>query len=59
MAVWLGSDNIGNFVSSDGYTLQDSNSMPLMALPLSSKKKIILGNITYRVNIILPAKESE
>ena len=59
MAVYLGVSNNGTFVSSDGYTLQDSDGLSLMALPATTKLKVILNGIVYRVNINLPTKESE
>lgn len=59
MALYLGIANNGNFVSSDGYTLQDSNSLSLTALPMIVKRKIVINNIVYRVNVKLPEKESE
>jgi hypothetical protein len=40
MAVYLGISNNGTFVSSDGYTLQDSDGLSLTALPATSKLKI-------------------
>jgi hypothetical protein len=59
MALYLGIANNGTFVSSDGYALQDSNSLSLTALPATSKLKIILNGVAYRVNVKLPEKESE
>lgn len=59
MAVYLGLSNNGTFVSSDGYALQDSNGLFLTALPSTSKLKIILNGVAYRLNIELPVKESE
>jgi hypothetical protein len=59
MAVYLGVSNNGTFVSSDGYTLQDSNSVSLSASPAINKLKFVLNGIVYRVNINLPKKESE
>ena len=58
MALYLGVSNNGSFVSSDGYTLQDSNGVSLSAVPATSKLKIILNGVTYRLNVKLPAKES-
>lgn len=59
MALYLGVINNGIFMSSDSYTLQDSNGLSLIALPETRKLKINLNGATYRVNIKLPAKESE
>lgn len=59
MALYLGVANNGNFVSSDGYTLQDSDSLSLTALPMIVKRKIIINNVVYRLNVNLPKKESE
>lgn len=59
MAVYLGVSNNGTFVSSDGYTLQDSDGLSLTALSATNKLKVILNGIVYRVNINLPKKESE
>lgn len=59
MALYLGVTNNGTFVSSDGYTLQDSNGLYLVALPETSKLKIILNGVSYRLNVKLPEKESE
>lgn len=59
MGVYLGIDNDGSFVSSDGYILQGFNNLSLTALPSSTKQKIILGNVVYRLNINLLTKESE
>jgi hypothetical protein len=59
MALYLGIANNGNFVSSDGYTLQDANSLYLYALPATTKLKIMLNGVAYRFNIELPVKESE
>ena len=59
MALYLGIVNNGTFVSSEGYTLLDSNSLYLTAIPATNKHKIILNDIAYRLNIKLPAKESE
>lgn len=59
MAVYLGISNDGTFVSSDGYTLQDSNDLSLTALSSVHKYKIILNNVVYRVNVNLNTKESE
>ena len=59
MALYLGITNNGSFVSSDGYSLQDSNGMSLMALPYTNKLKIMLNGVAYRLNVKLPEKESE
>ena len=59
MALYLGVINNGIFMSSDGYSLQDTNGLSLMAIPKTRKLKINLNDITYRVNVKLPAKESE
>lgn len=59
MALYLGVANNGTIISSDGYSLQDSNSLSLTALPATSKLKIVLNGIVYRININLQTKESE
>ena len=59
MALYLGIDNNGTFVSSDGYTLQDSSGLSVSALSSVSKYKIILDNIVYRVNVNLNTKEDK
>ena len=59
MALYLGVSNNGTFVSSDGYTLQDSSGLSLSALPAESKWKIILNGVTYHSNVNLKTKESE
>jgi hypothetical protein len=59
MALYLGIKNSGAFITADGYALQDSNGLYLSALPSTSKQKIILGNIMYRVNTKILTKESE
>ena len=59
MAVYLGISNNGQFISSDGYALHDSDSVYLTALPLTTKFKITLNGVAYRVNVKLPVKESE
>lgn len=59
MALYLGVINNGTFVSSDGYALQDSNGISLIALPETSKLKIMLNGVVYRLNVKLPEKESE
>lgn len=58
MALYLGIDNDGTFVSSEGYVLQDSNGLTLTALPVVNKRKIIIDNVVYRLNINMTAKES-
>jgi hypothetical protein len=58
MALHLGIGNDGTFVSSDGYTLLDSNDLSLMAISSAYKYKIILNNVVYRVNVNLK-KEGE
>ena len=59
MAIYLGISNNGSFVSLDDYALQDVNNLYLYAQPESSKWKIMLNNVLYRVNIDLDTKESE
>lgn len=59
MALYLGVNNDGSFVSSDGNRLQDSNGLSLYALPETSEWKIIINNIAYYVNVNLGTKESE
>lgn len=59
MAVYLGVSNNGKIISSDGYALQDSDALSLTALPSTSKFKINLNGVAYRLNIELPVKESE
>lgn len=59
MALYLGVSNNGAFVSSDGYALQDLNGLSLNAVPATSKLKIILNGVVYRLNVKLPEKESE
>jgi hypothetical protein len=59
MAVYLGIANDGTFVSSDGYSIQDSEGLSLYAMQASDKWKIILNNVVYRVNVNLDKKESE
>ena len=59
MALYLGVTNNGTFVSSDGYALQDSNGLYLVALPNTSKLRIMLNGVAYRLNVKLPEKESE
>ena len=59
MALYLGISNNGTFVTSDGYTLQDSNGLSLTALPATSKLKINLNGVAYRLNVKFPEKESE
>lgn len=59
MAQYLGIINNGIFMSSDGYSLQDSNGLSLVAIPKTRKLKINLNDVVYRINVKLPAKESE
>lgn len=59
MALYLGIANNGNFITSDGYSLQDANGLSLTALATTDKWKIILDNVVYRLNIKLPEKEDE
>lgn len=59
MAVYLGIANDGTFVSSDGYSLQDSNGLFLYSEQASDKWKIILNNVVYHVKVNLDTKESE
>lgn len=59
MALCLGVANNGTLVSSDGYTLKDSNNLSLTVLPMVIKRKVIINNIVYRVNVKLPKKEDE
>lgn len=59
MAIYLGIVNDGTFVSSDGYSLRDSNNVSLYAEQASDKWKVILNNVAYRVKINLDTKESE
>ena len=59
MAIYLGVDNNGTFVSSDGQPLLDSNGLTLTAIPISGKLKFVFNGISYRVNVKLPKKESE
>ena len=59
MAVYLGVSNNGKFVSSEGYSLQDSNGLTLTAIPAAGKLKFIFNGVSYRVNVKLPEKESE
>ena len=59
MALYLGTSNDIKIISSDGYVLQDLDSLYLTALPSTSKFKINLNGIAYRLNIELPLKERE
>ena len=59
MALYLGTSNTGTFASSDGYILQDSNGLYLTTSTMATKYKIILNGVEYRINVKLPAKESE
>ena len=57
MALYLGANDNVKFVTLDGYTLQDSEGLSLIALPVVAKRKIIINNVVYRV--ILNLKGSE
>lgn len=59
MAIYLGISNDGTFVSSDGYSLRDSNNISLYAEQASDKWKVILNGVAYRVKVNLDTKESE
>lgn len=59
MAIYLGISNDGTFVSSDGYSLRDSNNVSLYAEQASDKWKVILNGVVYRVKVNLDTKESE
>lgn len=59
MAIYLGINNDGTFVSSDGYALKDSNELFLSATAASYRWKIILNNVVYHLNVNLDKKESE
>lgn len=59
MAIYLGIANNGTFITSDGYTLKDSNNLSLAAFPDTNKFKLILNNVVYRLNVNLNTKESE
>lgn len=61
MALYLGISNNGTFVSSDGAVLQDCTGVSLRALPATTKLKVVLNGIAYRVNVNLNSttKESE
>ena len=59
MAVYLGITNDGTFISSDGYSLQDSNGLYLTAMPTTDKWKVILNNVVYNMNVNLTKKETE
>ena len=59
MAIYLGIVNDGTFVSSDGYSLRDSNNISLYAEQASDKWKVILNGVAYRVKVNLDTKESE
>ena len=59
MALYLGGNNNGFLVSSDGYTLKDANNSSLMALPSMDKRKIVINNVVYRLNLKLPVKERD
>ena len=59
MTVYLGINNDGTFVSSDGYVLQDSNGLSLSATPMVSRWKVILNGVVYRMNINTNLKDGE
>ena len=59
MAVYLGIANNGTFVTADGYRLQDSNGILLSATPSTTKWKVVIDNIVYRVNVNLGLKDGE
>lgn len=59
MALYLGVNNDGTFVSSDNYRLLDSNGLSLYALSENSSWKINLNGVEYRLNVILNEKEDE
>ncbi len=59
MALYLGVSNDGSFISSDGYTLKDSNNLFLRTIVTTHRHKIILNNVTYRVNVNLKKKDGE
>jgi hypothetical protein len=59
MAIYLGIVNDGTFVSSDGYSLRDSNNISLYAEQASDRWKVILNGVAYRVKVNLDTKESE
>lgn len=60
MALYLGASNNDRLMSSDGYILQDSNGLYLIALSTTTNKlKIILDGVVYRLNVKFPEKESE
>lgn len=59
MAIHLGMPNDGTFISSDGYSMKDSEGVSLNAMQASDKWKIVLNNVVYHINVKLPTKESE
>lgn len=59
MALYLGINNDGTFMSSDYYSLLDLNGFLLRALPEESKWKVVLNGVAYRVKVNLDTKESE
>ena len=59
MALYLGVSNDGSFISSDGYTLKDSNNLFLRTIVTTHRHKIILNNVTYRVNVNLKKRDGE
>lgn len=50
MAVYLGIENNGTFITSDGYRLQDVNGIFLTAQPMTDKWNVVINNVVYRVN---------
>ena len=52
MAIYLGIKNDGTFTTSDGYILQDANGVPLLAMAVPDKWKIIINGVAYRVNLL-------
>ena len=59
MGLYIGGGNNLTLLSSDNHILLDSNGLSMLALPEISKKKIILNNVVYRLNINLNSKEGE
>lgn len=59
MALHLGTSGNDRLMSSDNFRLQDSNGLYLNTLSTTNKFKIILGGVSYRINVKLAAKESE
>lgn len=50
MAIYLGIVNSGLFVTADNYVLVDSNNLKLNASAETSKWKIMINGIKYRIN---------